>query len=67
LDVSKYASKYFNAAQKKVIREGLENSIDVSIYAKPEITASHMSEIKERLIGIREAKVRAALYDKKIN
>lgn len=43
-------SKYnFNENQKKQIRFGLEDKLDVSIYAKPECNTQQMFEIRENL------------------
>ena len=35
----------FNKKQRRIIEEGLEKKLDVSIYAKPEFTWMQMKEI----------------------
>ena len=41
--------KQFNRKQKKVIKEGLKDNLDVSKYAKVEYSWKQMKEIRERL------------------
>ena len=41
--------KQFNRKQKKVIKEGLKDNLDVSQYAKVEYSWKQMKEIRERL------------------
>ena len=40
----------FNFWQKRIINEGLEEKIDVSLYAKPDIEWQRMKNIKDRLL-----------------
>ena len=40
----------FNKKQQKLILEGLEDNLDVSLYAKPEFHSSQMREIREKLL-----------------
>lgn len=40
----------FDFWQKQIINEGLEEKVNVSIYAKPDIDWRRMREIKDRLL-----------------
>ena len=42
--------KYFNEDQKKQIRLGLEDNLDVSVYAKPEYSSKEMRDIRLELL-----------------
>ena len=42
----------------KLIREGLEENIDISIYAKPEMDSDKMKLIKKSLIELKQLKER---------
>ena len=39
----------FNEKQKRIIKEGLEVNLDVSLYAKKEFNWKQMEEIREKL------------------
>lgn len=45
-----YVDMKYSIAQMKEINDGLCVGIDVSAYAKPELTSNKMHEIKDRLI-----------------
>lgn len=45
-----YVDMKYSIAQMKEINDGLCVGIDVSVYAKPELTSNKMREIKARLI-----------------
>lgn len=47
--VNIYAKECFDEDQMAMIREGLEEGIDVSIYAKPSLIWTEMKEIKEKI------------------
>lgn len=51
---------FFNESKKEEIRLGIENGIDVSIYAKPEFNVNQMVEIRKGL----EQNLNVSLYAK---
>ena len=55
--------KEYNWEQMNIIRKGLKDNVDVSIYAKPEINPWQMAKIK---IGLEEKKFNALIYAKLI-
>ena len=50
MDVSVYAKEYFNQLQMKEIRLGLEDNLEVSIYAKKEYSWQEMYQTREKLL-----------------
>ena len=49
MNISWYATPEFNIHQMRQIITGLEDKLDVSIYAKPELSFREMETIREKL------------------